>query len=107
MWGLSTVGAPARSAIVRPTRTHTAVTARRKPHPPCRLGKKLDPARLGRRDAVQQFAFGFRIGAHHRALEPGALDVAGAGDARSLAATPGTSTCRSMRSNKGPEMRVW
>ena len=39
--------------------------------------------------------------------EASAVPSLGAGSARSAAVTGGTSTCRSMRSISGPEMRPW
>ena len=74
--------------MVRATRSTRLIAARRQPHALRRLGQQLDARRFRRGDAVQQFAFGFGIGADLRGLETRALDVAGAATRAATSALP-------------------
>ncbi len=101
---------------------HAVEAARRQAHRRRRVGEQLAARLVGRCDLVEQLAVGFGVGARPVAVEALGLDLArrrrraaatsalpsaGGGKVRSAADTPGTSTCRSMRSSSGPDTRAW
>jgi hypothetical protein len=60
---------------------HAVIATRGEPHTFSGIGKKLLACAVGFRDAVEELAFGFGVGAQARLLEAGALDLARFGHA--------------------------
>ena len=104
---------------------HAVVAARGQVHALGRAQQQLAASGVGRGDLVEQLAVGLGVGAQgalprawksarpevagarRRGRRPGARGSPGDGTLISIGESTGTSTCRSMRSNSGPEMRAW
>ena len=100
------------------------IAARRQLHPLGGLCQQFAAGRVGCGDRLEQLAIGFgvcpyvavRVCAVARCLDgacrgdaggDGRAASAGGGKVRSAADSAGTSICRSIRSNKGPEIFAW